>query len=160
MTLCRYIIRMKYIPGYENRYSATEDGRIYSHISNVYLKFGESNKGYYMVNLHKDGIQKYCLVHRLIAITFLENPDNKKEIDHIDRTPKNNNISNLRWCSRSENCINIRVQKNNKLGEKNIYYNESRNDFKFTFMRDGKSYQRYFKTLKEAIEHRDAYFAH
>lgn len=42
-------------------------------------------------------------VHRLVAETFIPNPNNYSEIDHIDRNKSNNHVSNLRWCSREEN---------------------------------------------------------
>jgi len=47
-------------------------------------------------------------VHRLVAREFIDNPDNKTEVDHIDHDPKNNCINNLRWSSRAENQRNMR----------------------------------------------------
>lgn len=46
---------------------------------------------------------KMYFVHRLIAETFIPNPQNKPYIDHIDRIRNNNCVSNLRWCTRQEN---------------------------------------------------------
>lgn len=43
------------------------------------------------------------LVHRLVAEAFLDNPNNLPEVDHIDKDPKNNSITNLRWCDRKFN---------------------------------------------------------
>lgn len=60
-------------------------------------------QGYATVCLCKNNIQKFITIHRLVGLTFIPNPDNKKEIDHIDRDRTNNHISNLRWCSPSEN---------------------------------------------------------
>lgn len=45
----------------------------------------------------------FTSVHRLVAKTFIENPFNKPEVNHIDNNPLNNNISNLEWCTRQEN---------------------------------------------------------
>lgn len=58
--------------------------------------------GYYCVSL---GTKKEYL-HRLLAIEFIENPYNKKEIDHIDGNPQNNDINNLRWATHEENMNN------------------------------------------------------
>lgn len=54
---------------------------------------GSDNHGYRRITL--DG--KSYLVHRLVAETFLENPEKYKTVDHIDRNPSNNDVSNLRW---------------------------------------------------------------
>lgn len=53
---------------------------------------------------------KTYYVHRLVAETFIPNPDNKPSIDHIDRNRANNDVSNLRWVTTKENAYN---QKNN-----------------------------------------------
>jgi hypothetical protein len=95
---------MKDIPNYEGLYAATEDGHIWSYKLNRFLSEYE-RKGYYSVHLIKDE-DKTCNVHRLIALTFLDNPENKPTVDHINRNTKDNRVSNLRWADYSEQCYN------------------------------------------------------
>lgn len=67
------------------------------------LKGRYNHEGYKRVKLNG----KEYLFHRLVANQFIENNDETKtQIDHIDRNRSNNNINNLRWCTRSENCLN------------------------------------------------------
>lgn len=58
---------------------------------------------YYKVALPVDGKQKDFLVHRMIAIAFIPNPDNKKYVNHIDGNKLNNAVPNLEWCTHTEN---------------------------------------------------------
>lgn len=68
---------------------------------------------YLSVHLYEDGIMKAYSIHRLVAEAFLENPENKPEVDHINRKePHTNCVSNLRWATRSENKINRDVPIN------------------------------------------------
>lgn len=96
----------KDIPNYENLYLASNLGRIKS-ISNPkrikILKPSISNGGYQKIQLYKGGKCKTLYVHRLIALTFIPNPNNKEEVNHIDGNKFNNNANNLEWVSRSEN---------------------------------------------------------
>lgn len=97
---------MKNIPGYEGLYAATEDGQIWSYKTQKFLKLGKGGRGYLYVNLSKDGNIKTYTVHRLIALTYISNPDNLLEVDHIDRNKSNNSVENLRWVTHSENNLN------------------------------------------------------
>ena len=98
------------------------DGSVYSNKRNRFLKGCNDGNGYLQIGLsNKDGEGKF-LTHRLVALTFIPNPENKPQVDHIDRDKTNNNISNLRWCDRYINSQNRGVSKNNKSGIKNIYY--------------------------------------
>ena len=91
-------------------YLIYEDGRVYSKFGKGrFLKQCLTNRGYLLVVLCKDCIRKTMKVHRLVALHHIPNPENKLEVDHIDRDKTNNDISNLRWVTRSENVLNTGV---------------------------------------------------
>ena len=93
---------MKDILNFEGLYAATEDGQIWSYRKKKFLK--PSNMDYPVVSLYAaDGTSKQYLVHRLIATTFLPNPDNLPEVNHIDENKHNNAVSNLEWCTHQYN---------------------------------------------------------
>ena len=88
------------------RYSVSNLGRIksnYGHkekILNPYL----NRNGYLMVDIRFNGIRKVYSVHRLVAKTFLPNPNNLPEVNHKDEYKTNNCVENLEWCGRVYNC--------------------------------------------------------
>lgn len=92
----------KKIPNYPN-YSATSDGRIYSHNLNKFMMLSKMPEGYLRLNIKNDNGQKKFLVHRLIALTFIPNPENKPQVNHIDNNKSNNCIDNLEWITNKEN---------------------------------------------------------
>ena len=71
-----------------------------------------------------DMVQNTIDVHRLVALTFIPNPFNKRIVDHIDRDKRNNHIDNLRWATHSENGINRSAPKNNKSTKTGVSYNK------------------------------------
>ena len=77
---------------------------------------GSINHGYRKIGYN----HKNYLVHRLVAETFIPNPENKPFIDHIDRNPLNNDVSNLRWATVKEN--NLNQKKNLPVGHRTIDY--------------------------------------
>lgn len=91
----------KPIPGYEGLYEVSNFGRVRS------LRFGKiriikSHKdklGYRHIRLIKDEKRKMYLVHRLVAMAFIPNPDNLPIINHKDENPDNNSSENLEWCT-------------------------------------------------------------
>ena len=88
--------------GYPN-YTITDDGRVFS------LDYRHTGKkkevkprlccGYNRIGLWIGGVNKCFLVHRLVALAFIPNPDNLPEVNHKDECKTNNNVSNLEWCS-------------------------------------------------------------
>lgn len=69
------------------------------------LKQTFTSTGYKKVELYKDGKRKSFKVHRLVAMAFIPNPDNKPEVNHINGNKINNNIDNLEWVTSSENSV-------------------------------------------------------
>lgn len=126
----------KDIPGYEGLYQASNTGKIKSYdrvivippnSKSVYgfnyvrkgrqLKQQVANSGYLKVLLYdENGNRKYTLVHRLIASTFIPNPNKYKCINHRDENKLNNSLDNLEWCTHKYNtnygsCISRRSEK-------------------------------------------------
>lgn len=101
---------MKYrsIKGYEG-YFIFEDGRIFSNKSKKFLSQrtrGRTSRQYYMVTLFdSNGKRKNLSVHRLVAETFIPNPENKPVVNHKDNNPFNNHVDNLEWVTSSENTL-------------------------------------------------------
>lgn len=105
MNIFSYFASMerKYITGYEFEYEVFSDGRVFSHKSKKFLKQNKCTGGYLKVTLCSSGIIKQCMVHRLVAIHFLDNSEDKKEVNHMDGNKENNCVSNLEWCTKEEN---------------------------------------------------------
>ena len=95
----------KDIKGYEGNYQISNKGRIWSVLSQRYLKPQHDNCGYYRIQLTaKNGKRKMEKVHRLVAINFIDNPNNLPEVNHINHIRDDNRIENLEWCNHKENC--------------------------------------------------------
>ena len=109
------------IVDYEGLYKINKNGDVWSCVSNIFMKNRIDYNGYKTLRLFKNGDKHTCFIHRLLGINFIPNPENLKEIDHINRDFTNNNLDNLRWCSRYTNNQNKGKSKKNKLGHKNIY---------------------------------------
>lgn len=91
---------MQDIKGRDN-YQVTEDGNIWSKRRSKFLKQSRNTNGYSQVSI--DGNKGNVVVHRLVAIAFIPNPENLPEVNHKDGNKQNNNKSNLEWCTRLHN---------------------------------------------------------
>ena len=92
----------KIIDNFPN-YSIDELGTITNlttgHIKSCWL----CKNGYYYVDLQREGFKRKIPVHRLLALAFLPNPENKRTVNHIDGNKTNNSLSNLEWATDKEN---------------------------------------------------------
>lgn len=121
----------KDIDGFEGLYQVSNLGRVKS-LGNdksrreKILKLGNCH-GYLQVNLCKNGKRKKLCVHRLVAQTFLQNPQNLPEVNHKDEDKTNNSVENLEWVSSKENVNfgtrNLRVAE--KLSKKVFQYSKN-----------------------------------
>ena len=92
----------KPIPSYETLYEISNNGVVKS-LRTGAVKCSSNNGKYKQVTLTKNGTSKTYKVHRLVAITFIPNPDNLPQINHKDENPSNNNVDNLEWCTAEYN---------------------------------------------------------
>lgn len=105
------------IKGYEGLYQISNEGRVKSlprewkcarnesgnRNHNEIIMSPQLRLNYYRVRLVKDGVGKNKSIHRLVAEAFIDNPDNKPVIDHINGNSIDNRVENLRWCTQKEN---------------------------------------------------------
>lgn len=115
---------MRQHPIYDYLY-ITEDGRIFSKKTNKFLKFVKHPNGYFMLFTKLNGRQSKGIslrVHRLVAETYLSNPDNKPYVNHKDGIKANNHVSNLEWVTASEN---MKHAYNTGLVKRKVTYSNS-----------------------------------
>jgi len=130
---------------YKDDYVVFKTGKIYSLKKKRFLKLYVCN-GYYRCGL-KNGHE---YLHRILCSIFKPNPENKPMVDHINRNRLDNNLSNLRWVTESENANNIK-----RLGSIYVRKDRKRSPFRAEYStgpRKSQRKQKHFRTRKEAEE--------
>lgn len=126
----------KDIEGYNGLYQISNLGKVKSlgrrgkgcSLEDRILKPMINKDGYHLVNLKDTNhVAKWFTIHRLVALHFIPNPNDYKEINHKDEVKGNNTVTNLEWCTRDYNVsygTGIERQSNNKKGQSNEWLNK------------------------------------
>lgn len=137
----------KEIKGFED-YEVDTEGNVWS------MKFGKERKlklakdknGYLQVNFCKEGEKQTFSVHRLVANAFIENPESKYEVNHINEVKVDNRVSNLEWNTRFENCRHPFLGSKGRNAKPKEYYatkSTTRATFKKTCKRQGWGFEEF-----------------
>lgn len=130
------------VKGYENSYLISDQGRVFSLKTKKILKVHYGSCGYLNVFLY-DGHNKKKTkkIHRLVCEAFLDNPNNKSQVNHKDCNKHNNKLSNLEWVDQIENMRHAKKNglRPNQKGEKNSFAKLKESDIiKIRNLRNGK----------------------
>ena len=138
----------KDVPGWEGLYQVSNLGRVkalpksYTICNSSvvttqerFLKLRYMPDGYVRIELNNNGIAKEYPVHRLVALAFIDNPENKPHVDHINTIRDDNRVENLRWVTVKENAANpitrqrrLEVAARHPVGEANALFEEKSPD--------------------------------
>ena len=97
-------------------YHVSTEGKVFSLKSFKYLTHQKTDDDYWFISINKDGRARKCYIHRLVALAYIPNPENKPEVNHKDGNKKNNSVENLEWVTAKENTAHAM-----KLGTKWYY---------------------------------------
>lgn len=124
----------KPVTNYEGLYEISNLGRIRS--LHNYKRNGNNilvpriKRGYFTVGLRKNGIRKWFLLHRLVALAFIPNPNNYPCVNHKDENKLNNNVENLEWCTVSyNNTYGTRIERVTDKTGKPVYQYDINGNF-------------------------------
>ncbi len=132
-------------------YQVSNIGRVKNVETHRILKPSIIKNGYCQIGLYKEKTKSVLYVHRLVAQEFIENPDDKHCVDHINHDKTNNTILNLRWASKSENAMNMVKSHNTSSKYKGVWFHKQRKNWNAQIMLDGKrKYIGAFTTEKKA----------
>ena len=142
----------KDIEGYEGLYKISSFGNVFSVRRNRLLSGKIHYSGYKHILLSKNNQQKFFNISRLVAIYFIPNLKNKQQVDHIDRNPLNNHISNLRWVTNGENGRN-KLSRKGSSKYKGVYFHKKRKKWEVQIQLNNKrQYLGSFDCEKEAAQ--------
>lgn len=143
----------KKVPGYED-YEVSSLGKVKGKHGKILSPW--KSKGYDIIWLCKDNTKVKFGIHRIVAWAFLDNPENKPTIDHLNRNRTDNRVENLRWATHSEQRLTSPVPIS-LTGERNI--NTTTNGkFRFVIKRNKKTLvNEIYDTFEEAIEAKNAF---
>ena len=158
---------------YNDNYLVYSDGSLYMDKQDRLKVPGDNGKSspYWSYTIpHPTDLTKHkkFYIHRLVAEHFIPNPDNLRDVHHIDSNPKNNDVSNLAWLSHKDNCHQKTYAHPLEIIKKKpqaYCYKEKRDTnsdaWIFRFMRriDNLKIEKRGKSLEEVIKYRDEYFA-
>jgi hypothetical protein len=105
----------KDIIGWEKYYEINDEGKVRNKLTRHIKVTDKNNCGYHRVTLYNKNNypqKQRFFVHRLVAIHFINNPNNLEQINHIDSDKNNNCVSNLEWCSARENTTKSFIEGN------------------------------------------------
>ena len=135
----------KDIEDFEGLYQVSNLGNVKSlprrTTSGRILKIYTDVNMYSVIALCKDGKSKNTKVHLIVAKHFVENPENKPFIDHINQDKTDNRAENLRWCSHSENHFNIPKRQGCSSKYKGVTWDKWNNKWKSSVKSNGKTIQ-------------------
>lgn len=105
-----------------NGYEVSNLGNVRNKTTQKILKGRLSKSGYLQVSVKLNETQKFSnrYIHRLVAIHWINNPENKKEVNHIDGNKENNTMENLEWVTSSENQKHRHKLGNNKTSQRKV----------------------------------------
>jgi len=135
-------------------YTVYDNGDIMGKWGKKMLKPSKDKNGYLKVSMYIDKKKINMRVHRIVALCYIENPDNKPTVDHIKcKEITNNNVNNLRWATRTEQSINQGISCNNTSGVKGVH--KDGNGWRAELVINGKRMTKYFKSFEKAVAKRE-----
>ena len=113
----------KPIKDWEDLYMVNEFGDVKNIVTGNTIVGDDNGSGYKRVKLWRNKQSEMKYRHRLVAETFIPNPNNLPEVNHIDSNRSNNHIDNLEWVSRKQNKRHSQIYGNEKYKPFIVYYN-------------------------------------
>lgn len=139
----------KDVVGWEEKYKVSNQAKVWNKITDVEVaQVLTGVPQYKYVNLHLNRLHKLVRVHRLVAESFIENPDNLPMVDHIDRDKMNNHVSNLRWVDSSGNKRNL--ENNAMIGDVHLL------EFVKQYEKPYAAYQHIYSSMNAGLTEQEA----